>query len=40
MTERFKLGKDSFVVEVASNDGYLLQFFKDILVPCLGIEPY
>ena len=39
MTERFKLGKDSFVVEVASNDGYLLQFFKDILVPCLGIEP-
>lgn len=39
MTERFKLGKDSFVVEVASNDGYLLQFFKDFLVPCLGIEP-
>lgn len=39
MTERFKLGKESFVVEVASNDGYLLQFFKDFSVPCLGIEP-
>ncbi len=36
---RFHLGKDSFVVEVASNDGYLLQYFirKGILV--LGIEP-
>ena len=30
MTERFKLGKESFVVEVASNDGYLLQFFLKI----------
>ena len=29
----------SFVVELASNDGYLLQFFKKNNIPCLGIEP-
>src|SRR5260221_7301515 len=28
MTERFGAGKDSLVIEVASNDGYLLQYFK------------
>jgi len=39
MTERFGLGKDSFVVEVASNDGYLLQYFVNRNVPVLGIEP-
>jgi hypothetical protein len=33
------LGSDSFVVEVASNDGYLLQHFVAAGVPCLGIEP-
>lgn len=33
------LGTDSLVVEVASNDGYLLQYFKDGQVPVLGIEP-
>ena len=38
MKER-KLGKDSLVVEVASNDGYLLQFYKRAGVPVLGIEP-
>ncbi|HEY5945524.1 MAG TPA: class I SAM-dependent methyltransferase, partial [Kofleriaceae bacterium] len=37
--ERFALGASSFVVEVASNDGYLLQYFKARGVPCLGIEP-
>jgi len=35
----FQLGPDSFVVEVASNDGYLLQNFSRAGVPCLGIEP-
>jgi hypothetical protein len=39
MQSRFGLGKDSFVVEVASNDGYLLQYFVQRDVPVLGIEP-
>ena len=33
------LGKDSLVMEVASNDGYLLQHYRDAGVPVLGIEP-
>jgi hypothetical protein len=37
--ERLGLGPDSFVVEVASNDGYLLQHVVAAGVPCLGIEP-
>lgn len=36
---RFSLGRDSLVVEVASNDGYLLQYFRDVGIPVLGIEP-
>jgi SAM-dependent methyltransferase len=39
MTKRFDLGAQSFVVEVASNDGYLLQYFLERKVPALGIEP-
>jgi len=39
MKSRFNLGKQSFVVEVASNDGYLLQYFVKGEVPVLGIEP-
>jgi SAM-dependent methyltransferase len=39
MKTRFGLGKHSFVVEVASNDGYLLQYFVQRDVPVLGIEP-
>lgn len=39
MTERFGLDQDSHVVEVAANDGYLLQYFKQNDVPCLGVEP-
>jgi SAM-dependent methyltransferase len=39
MIARFGLGADSKVVEVASNDGYLLQFFKQRAVPVLGVEP-
>jgi ubiquinone/menaquinone biosynthesis C-methylase UbiE len=39
MVERFNLSHDSHVVEVASNDGYLLQYVKQRGIPCLGIEP-
>ncbi|HSV01646.1 MAG TPA: class I SAM-dependent methyltransferase [Phenylobacterium sp.] len=39
MTARFALGPDSLVVEVASNDGYLLQHFAAKDIPVLGIEP-
>ena len=39
MINRFSIGKDSLVVEVASNDGYLLQYFVQSGVPVLGIEP-
>ncbi|MDB5449802.1 MAG: SAM-dependent methyltransferase, partial [Phenylobacterium sp.] len=39
MTERFGLGPESLVVEVASNDGYLLQHFGAADIPVLGIEP-
>lgn len=39
MIERFGVGPQSHVVELASNDGYLLQFFKERQVPVLGIEP-
>jgi SAM-dependent methyltransferase len=35
----FKLGPQSHVVEIASNDGYLLQYFMAAKVPCLGVEP-
>jgi cyclopropane fatty-acyl-phospholipid synthase-like methyltransferase len=37
--ERLRLGPDSFVVEVASNDGYLLQHLVARGIPVLGIEP-
>jgi SAM-dependent methyltransferase len=39
MTQRLKLSADSFVIEVASNDGYLLKNFVAAGIPCLGIEP-
>jgi SAM-dependent methyltransferase len=39
MTERFDLGPDSLVIEVASNDGYLLKHFLAKDIPVLGIEP-
>ncbi len=39
MQKRFGLGADSHVVEVASNDGYLLRFVKERGIKCLGIEP-
>jgi 2-polyprenyl-3-methyl-5-hydroxy-6-metoxy-1,4-benzoquinol methylase len=36
---RFDLSPSSHVIEVASNDGYLLQYVKNRGIPCLGIEP-
>ena len=39
MTNRFGYNADSQVVEIASNDGYLLQYFKEKNIPVLGIEP-
>ena len=39
MTERLGLDEQSFVVELASNDGYLLQYFVEQGIPCRGIEP-
>ena len=39
MTGQLKLTKDSLVIEVASNDGYLLKNFVATGIPCLGIEP-
>lgn len=39
MTERFNLNDQSHVIEVASNDGYLLKNFVAAGIPCLGIEP-
>lgn len=39
ITERLGLTTDSFVIEVAANDGYLLKNFVAAGVPCLGIEP-
>lgn len=36
---RFALGTESKVVEIAANDGYLLQYFRERGVPCYGVEP-
>ena len=37
--DQFNLDSESYVIEVASNDGYLLKNFVDAGIPCLGIEP-
>ena len=39
MVARLGLGPQSLVIEVASNDGYLLQYVKDRGIRCIGIEP-
>jgi SAM-dependent methyltransferase len=39
MSKRFELDANSHIVEIAANDGYLLQYAKARGIPCLGIEP-
>jgi hypothetical protein len=39
MVERFKMNSEQFVVEIASNDGYLLKNFIEYKIPVLGVEP-
>ncbi len=39
VVKKLKLGTNSMVVELASNDGYLLQYIKERFIPCVGIEP-
>lgn len=39
MVNRFILNENSMVIEVAANDGYLLQYVQKKSIPCLGIEP-
>ncbi|MEL0622542.1 class I SAM-dependent methyltransferase [Marinomonas arenicola] len=39
ISAKLDLKSTSFVTEIASNDGYLLQYFKEKNIPCLGIEP-
>ena len=39
IVDRFELNDSSHVIEVAANDGYLLQYVKNLNIPCTGIEP-
>lgn len=39
MIKNYELNQSSFVTEIASNDGYLLQYFKERDIPILGVEP-
>jgi hypothetical protein len=39
LIKEFNLNKSTQVLEIASNDGYLLNFFKKEKIPCIGIEP-
>ena len=39
MAQRFALNENSHIIEVAANDGYLLQYAKARGIPCLGVEP-
>ena len=37
--DKYKLNSKNYVIEIASNDGYLLKIFLKKKIPCLGIEP-
>ena len=39
MSTRFRYNSDTLIVEIASNDGYLLQYFKEKNIPVIGVEP-
>lgn len=39
MVRRFPISENSLVIEIASNDGYLLQYFAERKIPVLGVEP-
>lgn len=39
MVDRFHLGRASLLVELAANDGYLLQYVAERRIPCIGVEP-
>jgi SAM-dependent methyltransferase len=39
MVERFRIGPDWTVIEIGSNDGYLLRYFREEGIPVMGIEP-
>lgn len=39
ISDKLSLDNNSLVTEIASNDGYLLQYFKEKNIPCLGVEP-
>jgi SAM-dependent methyltransferase len=39
IVEKLSLNETSYVTEIASNDGYLLQYFQEKNIPCVGIEP-
>jgi len=39
MVQRFGFGPDALVIEIASNDGYLLQYFRERGIPVLGVDP-
>ena len=39
ITKKLSLNNTSMVTEIASNDGYLLQYFMEKKIPCIGIEP-
>ncbi|MDX4058518.1 class I SAM-dependent methyltransferase [Aliarcobacter skirrowii] len=39
IVKKLSLNETSYITEIASNDGYLLQYFKEKDIPCIGIEP-